>query len=394
MKKTFPLIQNNINKSDLDQIIRYLMAPSEKIKLTAGKKVRLFEEKWSKWLGTKYSIMVNSGSSANFLTIKYLESKFPKGSEIIVPPFTWNSDIISILDSGFVPIFCDIQLENLGLNPNLIEEKISKKTIAIFLTHAQGFNAITSKIINLCKKYKLYLIEDVCESHGAKFNQKKLGSIGDISNFSFYYAHHMSTIEGGMISTNNKKIYQTIKMMRGHGLLREVGDVKFQKEVINRNKDLNPQFIFQTKGYNMRSTELNAIIGLNQLKSLNKNIKIRNSNHNLFLSLLNPEIFFTNFDLNGSSNYAFNLILKEKNDELMEKIKSNLDKNKIEYRVGSAGGGNQLRQPYLKNLFKKKYHEKFKITEHIHFYGMYIGNHPLLLKKDVKFITSVINNSI
>lgn len=394
MKKLFPLIKNNISRSDLDEMIRYLKKPSEKIKLTAGKKVQLFEEKWSKWLGTKYSIMVNSGSSANFLTIKYLASKFPKGSEIIVPPFTWNSDIVSILDSGFVPIFSDIQLENLGLNPDLIEKKVSKKTIAVFITHAQGFNAISSKIINLCKKYKLFLIEDVCESHGGKFNKKKLGSIGDISNFSFYYAHHMSTIEGGMISTNNKKIYQTIKMMRGHGLLREVGDAKFQKEVINRNKDLNPQFIFQTRGYNMRSTELNAIIGLNQLKSLDKNIKIRNYNHNLFLSLIDSKVFFTNFNLTGSSNYAFNLILKDKNDELMMKIKNNLEKNNIEYRVGSAGGGNQLRQPYLKNLFKKKYHEEFKITEHIHFYAMYIGNHPLLSKKDVKFITSVINNSI
>ncbi len=237
------------------------------------------------------------------------------------------------------------------------------------------------------------LIEDVCESHGAKHKKKKLGTFGAMSNFSFYYAHHMSTIEGGMVCTDNENIYQLARMIRGHGLLREANNKTLKNKYIKKYKDLNSEFIFTHPAFNMRNNEIGAIIGINQLKYLNKNIIKRNKNHKLFLEKLNSKKFFTEFKMIGSSNYAFNLILKNKDSILFKKICKNLLKNNIEFRVGSAGGGNQLRQPYLKKNFDKNYYKSFPNTDHIHFFGMYIGNYPDLNKIDIDKICKIINES-
>ena len=391
MKKKFPLIKNNILKSDLDLVIKYLKKKDPI--LTQSKEVEKFEKLWSKWLGVKHSIFVNSGSSSNLITLTVLKILFPKGGKIIVPPLTWTSDISSIIQNGFEPIFVDINLETLAMDTDSILKKIDKKTIAVFLSHIQGFSGLTDKLLTELKKQKIILIEDVCESHGAKFKNKKLGTFGLVSNFSFYYAHHMSTIEGGMISTDNDEIYQIARMLRGHGMVRESNSYKFRNKYIKKFKNLNPEFIFSYPAYNMRNNEIGAIIGSNQIKRLDKNIKLRNINHSLFLSNLNSNKFKKDFYLEGSSNYAFNLILLKKDKDLFSKICNNLKKNNIEFRVGSAGGGNQLRQPYLVNRFKPKYYLKFPNTEHIHFYAMYIGNYPELQENEIKYICKIINNS-
>ena len=166
--------------------------------LTQSKKVLEFEKKWSKWLGVRYSTFVNSGSSANYISLAILKiiNKNKKKNEIIVPSLTWVSDINSVIMNGFKPVFVDINLENLSMNIKNVLKKVNKKTLAVFITHAQGFNGLNKELLSKLKKRKIYLIEDVCESHGAKFKGKKLGSFGQISNFSFYYAHHMTTIEG------------------------------------------------------------------------------------------------------------------------------------------------------------------------------------------------------
>ena len=180
-------------------------------------------------------------------------------------------------------------------------------------------------------------------------------------------------------------------MMRSHGLVRESNDKTLIQNYKKKYKTLNPEFIFSYAGYNVRSTELNAIIGLNQLKTLNNNIKKRNYNHSLFIKLIDKNLFPTNFDLEGSSNYAFNLILKDKNKKLVKKLMNVMEKNKIEYRRGSAGGGNQLRQPYLKKIVKKNDWLNYPNTEHIHFYGFYLGNYPSLTRKDIIKLCSIIN---
>ena len=392
MKPNFPLMKNNISKSDLAKVINFLKTKDPI--LTQSKNTLYFEKLWSKWLGVKYSVFVNSGSSANLLSIALLKLKFPKGGEVIVPPLTWSSDISSLIHCGFKPVFVDINLNNLAMNENLIIRKINKKTKAIFLTYVQGFNALTHNLLKIIKDKKIILIEDVCESHGAKFDGKKLGSFGWTSNFSFYYAHHMSTIEGGMVCTSCNETYQNLLMLRSHGMLRETNDEQYKFKEQKKYKFLNKDFIFKLAGYNFRNNEIGALIGINQLKKLDENIIKRNLNHKYFLNLLNKDYFYTEFDLNGSSNYAFNLVLKNKDQNLMSRLVKKLRENKIEFRVGSAGGGNQLRQPYLKKYIKKISLTSFKNTEHIHFYGMYIGNYPTLSKKNISKIVKVINSSI
>ena len=387
----YPLMKNNIIRSDLDKVITFLKKKDPI--LTQNKNVKIFEKKWSNWLGVKYSVFVNSGSSANLLSMAILKTEFPNGGEVIVPTFTWVSDIVSIIQNGFTPKFVDINLFNLSMNEEEIFKKISRKTRAVFLTHAQGFNGLSKNILMELNKKNIHLIEDVCESHGATFKNKKLGSYGYMSNFSFYYAHHMSTIEGGMICTNDKLVYEKARMLRSHGLVREIDNLSLKNKIFRANKDLNPQFIFNLPGFNVRNNEIGAILGINQLLRLNKNVIQRNRNHKLFLSKINKSKFFTDFNLNGSSNYAFNLIMKEKNDKFAKKLMDNLSKNKIEFRRGSVGGGNQLRQPYLRKYFPKNEAKQYPITDHIHFYGFYIGNYPELSRKDVSFICNIINKT-
>ena len=381
MKKfNWQLMTNNILPEDKKALLNFIKSTN---KFTNGIKVKEFEKKWSKWLGVKYSTFVNSGSSANLISLHILKELKKNKTEVILPAFTWNSDIVSVLNAGFKPVFVDIKLKNLALDEEQVKKKINKKTAAVFLTHAMGFPGISSNFLKFIKKRKIFLIEDVCESHGAMLNNKKLGSLGNISNFSFYYAHHITTVEGGMICTNSKEIDTIVKMKRGHGLLRDSQNDTLINKTKKKLKDLNSDFIFLTEGFNLRNNELSAVIGLQQLKRLNKIIKARNINHRLFIKHLRKDIFFTDFDLKGSSNYAFQLILKRKNKKLFNKVLSILKKNSIEYRVGSVGGGNQLRQPYLKSYNLKKNFKSLKNTEHMHFYGLYIGNYPHLDHKKI-----------
>lgn len=390
-KFKLPLMKNNILSSDLKLVSTYI-SKKDPI-LTQSKKVKEFELSWSKWLGVKYSVFVNSGSSANLLTLSALKYLYGDG-EVIVPTLNWSSDIYSIFQNNLKPLFCDISLKNLSLDISKLSRKKSIKSKYLFLTHAQGFNGISKEILQFCKNNKIHLIEDVCESHGAQFNGKKLGTFGIASNFSFYYAHHMTTIEGGMISTNNKELYETLRMLRSHGLLREVGNKSKIEKVKNMHKDLNPEFIFMLPSYNVRNNEISAIIGLNQLKRLDKNVKMRNDNFSYFLDKLDKRKYFVEFDRVGMSNYALNLVLKQKDPILFKKLKKCLSNNKIEYRIGSAGGGNQLRQPYLKNYVNKNKIDptSFSNTEHIHFYGMYLGNYPDLKKENLDYILRTVNN--
>ena len=391
----FPLMKNNILETDLTPVINLLKEKDPK--LTSGPKVKEFEESWSKWLGVKYSIFINSGSSANLLCMALLKEKFPEGGDEIVPPFTWSSDISSIIWMGFNPVFVDINLSSLALNSDLVISELEKnKNIkAIFLTHAQGINGLDNKLLNYVKANNIFLIEDVCESHGVVLeNGHKAGSAGNVSCFSFYYAHHMSTIEGGMVCTNDESTYESLRMLRSHGMVREINNEKYKKEWIENYQDLNEKFIFTKPAFNFRNNEIGALIGIEQLKRLDNIVKKRASNFEYFLSLL-PDWCFKDFNLKGQSNYAFNVILKEPNKELMKKLENKLEEKEIEYRRGSAGGGNQMRQPYVRSIFNFTDND-FKlispVTDHIHFYGMYLGNYPELTFDSIKEIAAIISS--
>jgi CDP-6-deoxy-D-xylo-4-hexulose-3-dehydrase len=387
MEFSWPLMEDNITKEDLDTLIAFL---KKMPRLTQSSNVLAFEKEWSDWLSVRFSVFVNSGASANLISMAALRHLYGSG-EIIVPPLTWVSDIASVIQNGFEPIFVDINPKNLCMDDAQVISKINDKTRAVFLTHVQGFNGLTDHLLQSLQERNIPLIEDVCESHGATFKGKKLGAFGLISNFSFYFAHHMSTIEGGMVCTNDEMIYETIRMLRSHGMVRESTDAKIKQKYAREHKDLSPDFIFAYPAYNVRNTEIGAVLGRSQLKRLDQNNIKRRKNFELFIKNLDPQKYRADFDLEGSCNYAFNLVLKEADPEFRKTVETALKKAGVEFRRGSSGGGNQLRQPYLKTFIPDKEYEKYPEVEHIHFFGYYIGNYPTLENQRILELCNLLN---
>jgi CDP-6-deoxy-D-xylo-4-hexulose-3-dehydrase len=386
---TWPLMKNNIAREDLDAVIEFLQQDDPI--LTQSKNVRAFEEEWSRWLGVKHSVFVNSGSSANLVTIAALKELHPGGGEVIVPPLTWVSDVAAVLHCGFTPVFADIDPRTLSMDTDAVLAKLTSRTRAVFLTHVLGFSGLTQKLLNELKARRVPLVEDVCESHGATFDDAKLGSFGWASNFSFYYAHHLSTIEGGMVCTDDADLYEAVRMMRSHGMVRELSTDDGKADFAKKFPDLNPEFIFAFPAYNVRSTELNAIIGRSQLRRLDDNNQRRTANFMLFLRNLDPDLYRTDFETEGSCNYAFTLVLKEPDAELSDRVMATLRASGIEFRRGTAGGGNQLRQPYLRRVLGDDAWKQCPNADHVHFYGFYIGNYPSLEAERILRLCDLLN---
>ena len=387
----FPLMRNNILREDLDAVIRHLQQDDPI--LTSGPQCREFEAEWSQWLGVKHSVFVNSGASANLLSMAVLRLRHPEGGEVIVPPLAWVSDVATVLQNGFTPVFADIDPHTLAMAPAEILSKVTDRTRAVFLTHVQGFDGLTDELVAELQRRNIPLIEDVCESHGATHGGVKLGSFGWMSNFSFYYAHHMSTIEGGMVCTNDSKVYQQLRMLRSHGMVRESTDNELKASYAAAHPDLNPDFIFAYPAYNVRNTEIGAIMGRSQLKRLDANVKCRTDNLMRFLARIDSKRYQTDFALEGSSNYAFNLILKEPDADLVHRLMTTMRAAGVEFRRGSAGGGNQVRQPYLQGIVPKDHHLAFPVADHVHFYGFYIGNFPDLRDTEIDEICDIVNSA-
>lgn len=260
------------------------------------------------------------------------------------------------------------------------------------MTHVLGFNALKKSFVAELEGRGIPLIEDVCESHGATCEGQKLGTFGLMSNFSFYYAHHMSTIEGGMICTNDSNLYETLRMLRSHGMVRESSSSELKEGFYRKYPDLNPDFIFAFPAYNVRSTEINAVIGRSQLKRLDANNRIRSENLNLFLEHLDPEKYQTDFVTAGSCNYAFTLVLNRADPVLCENVMQLMRRYNVEFRRGTSGGGNQLRQPYLRRIVGEREFEKYPNVDHVHFYGFYIGNYPDLEREKILQLCSLLNS--
>jgi CDP-6-deoxy-D-xylo-4-hexulose-3-dehydrase len=385
----WPLMTNNITRADLDQVIDYLSR--EDPILTHFHQVAAFEKEWSAWLGVKYSVFVNSGASANLLTMAALKEIYGLG-DIIVPPLTWVSDITSVLQCGFNPVFVDIDPRTLGMDNDQILEKITSNTRAVFITHILGYNALSQKLLDELISRGIPLVEDVCESHGATFKGKRLGTFGLMSNFSFYYAHHMSTIEGGMICTNDLILYETTRMLRSHGMVRESTSDEIKQGFYRRHPDLNPDFIFAIPGFNVRPTEINAVLGRSQLARLDANNQIRIANLELFLNNLDAGKYQVDFEIEGSCNYAFTLVIKQADPAFRDLVMKTLHACHVEFRRGTSGGGNQLRQPYLKKIIGESDLRKFPQVEHIHFYGFYIGNYPSLEQSKILELCRILND--
>lgn len=386
------LINDNITNSDRKVLSDFILSNE---RLTNGKKVIEFENIWSKWLGTKRSVMVNSGTSGNYISIAIVKELLGIG-EVIVPPLGWVSDISSVTQLGMTPVFVDISMDNLSITSENIKNAITDKTKAIVLVHCLGFNAINEEIIKIAKEKNILLIEDCCEAHGATFNGQKVGTFGDISIFSFYFGHHITTVEGGMISTNNEKIYELSKLFRSHGMTREVSN-ETQEEYKNKYPNLNPLFTFAVAGFNMRSTEINAVLGVEQMNRIDSNIEKRCHNFKLWLDNLDKNKYVVEFDLEGNSNFALPLIMKPNytdrlsiNDDFSG-VCDILDLNGVEYRLGTSGGGNQSLQPYLE---KYEYRVVGELTNvnYVHSNSLYIGNHTDLNDEQIINLCKMLNN--
>tara|TARA_R100001082_G_scaffold110143_1_gene89130 strand:+ start:4859 stop:6013 length:1155 start_codon:yes stop_codon:yes gene_type:complete len=380
----WPLINDNITENDKKIMSDFILNTN---RFTNGPKVKEFEKTWSDWLGVKYSVMVGSGAAANYITTSIVRELKGQKGEIIVPPIGWVSDISSVINTGFLPVFVDVDLNTMAISYENIKSAINENTKAIVLVHALGFNGINKKIIELADEHNLLLIEDCCESHGATYNGKKVGSIGDMSCFSFYFGHHMTTIEGGMVCTNDYEIYQLARMFRSHGMTREADKQTHEKYA---KADVNPLFTFAVPGYNMRSTEINAVLGLEQIKRLDQNIEKRQKNLKIWLKNLNNVLYYNEYIVEGSSNYALPLILRKNNNKIKEVCKI-LEEEGVEYRLGTAGGGNQARQPYLER-YGYKVVGNLNTSDYIHDFGLYLGNHPELSEEQILHLCARLND--
>ncbi len=383
----WPLMRNNISRGDLDAVIRFL--EQDDPILTQSAQVAAFEREWAEWLGVKHCVFVNSGSSANLITMAALRESAGPG-EIIVPTLTWVSDIAAVLQCGFEPVFVDIDPHTLGMDLDQVIASITPRTKGIFLTHILGYDALSDDFLAEIARRGVPLVEDVCESHGATHHGRRLGSFGLMSNFSFYYAHHLSTIEGGMVCTDDADLFEMVRMFRSHGMVRESTSQAVKDGYRERHPDLNPDFIFAFPSYNVRSTEINAVIGRRQLPRLDANNRIRSRNLDIFLDGLDSSRYRTDFRREGSSNYAFTLVLREADETLRDRVEKTLRGERIEFRRGTSGGGNQLRQPYLRKLYGDAYN-RFPKIDHVHFFGYYIGNYPDLEASRVQGLCDLLN---
>mgnify|MGYP001301670912 FL=1 len=380
----WPLQENFLDTKTVNDLCYFIKSNN---RLTQFTKVRNFEKNFSKWNGSKFSIFVNSGSSANLIMVQSCKEiyKWKNNDEIIVPSVTWPTTVTPVSQSGLKTIFVDVNLEDFSFDYDDLKKKITDKTKAIFVAHLIGFPANIKKIKQIIGKKKIVLLEDCCESQGAKIKKKKVGNFGIAGSFSFYWGHHMSTIEGGMICTNNEKFYNLCLLKRSHGLARELPLKKqnFYKRKYNKN---NFKFLFLTDGFNLRSTEINAFLGLKMLKKINSWIKIRNDNYKNFINIIKK--YKNKFKLlknqKDISSFVLPFLMVNKIDKM--KLENLLNTHGIETRPFIAG--NLLRQPFLSRYRNKNFFNA-EIIEHNAFY---IGNNQFVNKKRINKLEIILDN--
>ena len=378
------LVNDTINKDDINALIEWL-SQDEIPRLTKGDLTIKLEKKWAEKIGSKYSVYVNSGSSAILLALAaFLYSKNIRNKKIVIPSLSWATDVSSPMLLGMEPIMCDCNLEDLSCDLEHLEQIFKKDSPAAFiLVSPLGLVPNMEKIINLCEKYNVILFEDVCESMGSKYYGKYLGTFGFASFFSMYFGHHLSTIEGGFINTDDEDFYHLLLMMRSHGWDRDLPTWK-QKELREKYKcdDFSALYNFYLPGFNLRATDLQAFIGLRAIDKLDGYTK--NRNKNFFTYLDNVKINYLNLRINETnfiSNFAFPVVNKNK-----EKIVVELIANNIEVRPLIAG--NMAAKP----MWTSEYgHTSLPNCEMIDSYGFYLPNHQDLTTAEILKITNILN---
>jgi len=375
--KNYKLAHNTIENKDWNVLINFLKKRSYP---NQAKVTRKFEKKFSHFLGAKASTFVNSGSSANLLIAQtLLEGKFLKNKIAVLPSVSWSTTVSPFIQLGYKVIFCDCDKEHLGISTEHLE-KICKKynpgvlVIVNVLGHGNDYN----KIINLKRKYKFQIIEDNCESLGSSYKSKKLGTFGLASSHSFYFGHHISTIEGGMISTNDNRFYNISRAIRAHGWARDMEE-GFRKKLEKKYKvdKFKSLYTFYYSGFNFRSTDLNATLGIEQLKKINKISKIRHKNFYYYKENLN-DYWYQNSELNLLSSFGYATFVKNRL-EVFKYLKS----KKIQNRPIISGDMSQ--QPFWKKNFINQ--KKLPNASFVDRYGLYLPNHANLTKIDIDYIS-------
>lgn len=385
-KKYWPLMEDTITLKDRLKMSLFLLTSS---RLTNGPKVRQFEQEWSEWLGVKHSLYVSSGSTANSLLISAVKEYYGlrDGDKVLVPSTTWMTNVAPVFQAGLQPIFCDINLNNFSFD---IEElkyvaSVHPDIKAVFITHLIGFSSDVEKIREIFPD--ALILEDVCESHGVEGpNGKKRGTESAGSTFSFYFGHHMTTIEGGMVCTNNTELYELMRLKRSHGMAREASPHIFQ-QYAKENPEIDEMFLFMTDGYNFRNHEVCAVLGLSQLKRLNKNIQIRRDNYDFFNQKLSESdrYYIPEYQV-GNSSFSFPLISID--GERTKVIKNILNDNGIEFRPVISG--NLLRHPAFKK-YKLCSQRENPNVEILHKNGLYVGNSQYVTKKKISRLFDILS---
>jgi CDP-6-deoxy-D-xylo-4-hexulose-3-dehydrase len=380
----WPLMKNAVTWGDKYEMVKFLLTSD---RYTNGPRVREFEAQWAQWVGSKHALMVSSGSTANSLIMAAVKEKYglKDGDKVLVPACTWVTNISPVFQLGFKPIFCDVNLQNFSFDIEHMKEIKQKHPDIkiVFVTHLLGFPADNDLYKEIFPD--AIILDDVCESHGClDIDGYKVGANSVAASFSFYFGHHMTTIEGGMVNVNDSDLYELMRMKRSHGLARESGNLK---KYADQYPEIHPQFLFMTDGYNFRSSDFNAVLGLSQLTRLDDMIDQRRKNFKEFVKIMdNHKDKFYPVDHNiHNSNFAFPFICKD--PELTKKMKKVFDDNGVEHRP--IVGGNLLRQPFLKG-YKFGAPRKNANVDLLNDNGVYIGNSHFVTKKDMEWLAKTL----
>jgi CDP-6-deoxy-D-xylo-4-hexulose-3-dehydrase len=381
-------MEETITFKDRLKMAKFLLTTS---RLTNGPKVREFEKRWSEWLGVDYSLYVSSGSTANSLLIAAVKELcgLKDGDKVLVPATTWVTNVGPVIQNGLQPIFCDINLKNFSFDIDELKYVATQHPDikVVFITHLIGLSSDVERIEDIFPN--ALILEDICESHGVTDSDaNKRGTLSAGSTFSFYFGHHITTIEGGMVCTNNQDLYDLMRMKRSHGMARE-SELYFP-QYASQNPDIDPSFLFVTDGYNFRNHELCAVLGLSQLKKLDKNIQIRKENYRQFYNgiLFHQGIRKPQYQP-GNSSFSFPIILY--NEKFVPKLKQTLRENEIEYRPIISG--NLLRHPAFRKYELCTQREEPNV-EILHKNGLYVGNSQFVDDRKVDKLLEILNEVI
>ena len=379
-KMEIKLMHDSFTEEEKDAVLNCLKSGQ----YTQGKVVSEFEQKFAAWVGAKHAVMVNSGSSANLLMAFLLKERYGlhDGDEVLVPAVTWPTTVYPLMQHNLRPVFCDVD-ETFNISFDSIKRMTGPKTRALFLVHLLGQPAEMSNIVRFCNERGILLIEDCCESLGARYLNIHVGNFGAMGSFSFYFGHHMSTIEGGMIITNDETTCDLLRSARSHGFVRGSMRVEKYKEhlpIIN--------FLFDMQGYNVRSTNLNAAIGLVQLNKLDLSIATRKNNHKIFQSLLEAEkrITLQKVNLSETSSFSLGLLLNSK--EMRDYILKHLPEKGIECRPIVAG--NLLQQPVFIKARGTHREDVCTFADSIHHQGLYLPNNQFINEEKVRYLADTL----